>query len=90
MPEQVQDGGEIDGMSYDGWKMIQDVLWSDPGSQPGLVPNASRGCGGTFGDDITEQRALEESSEEGFYRLNSLVARPVSCSGVRAFTPSPP
>ncbi|VDQ00009.1 unnamed protein product [Trichobilharzia regenti] len=41
-------------MNSDGRKQYQDLLWSDPQNQPGLLMNERRGMGCSFGPDITE------------------------------------
>ncbi|CAH8496438.1 unnamed protein product [Heterobilharzia americana] len=41
-------------LNSDGVKQYQDLLWSDPQSQSGLLMNERRGLGCSFGPDITE------------------------------------
>ena len=62
VPDAVRDGGEAEGMTFEGWKMMQDALWSDPGpeSQKGFEPNEVRGAGGCFGKDITRDWLAKE------------------------------
>ncbi|KAM6987029.1 serine/threonine-protein phosphatase with EF-hands 2-like [Aplochiton taeniatus] len=49
------DLGEVQATDGDEWKQIVDVLWSDPMTQDGCVPNQVRGGGCYWGPDVTEQ-----------------------------------
>ncbi|XP_073697369.1 serine/threonine-protein phosphatase with EF-hands 2 [Garra rufa] len=51
--ESEPDSSEFD-TSNDEWKQILDLLWSDPMSHDGCIPNEVRGGGCYWGSDITE------------------------------------
>ncbi|KAA0716400.1 Serine/threonine-protein phosphatase with EF-hands 2 [Triplophysa tibetana] len=52
--EVEEDSSEFTNTDKDEWKQILDLLWSDPMSQDGCIPNEIRGGGCYWGPDVTE------------------------------------
>ena len=60
VPDCVKKAGGFDpetGMKNDDWKLLMDILWSDPAEPPfaGTQKNSARGAGVQWGADITEK-----------------------------------